>query len=132
MLLLLEGVNDLLASDTGTVAGMNSAMDSVIDALRTMIQFAKDRGAQVFVATLLPMTRPRAANVIAAVPTLNSRIRALAAEKNVPLVDLYAAVPTALIGSDGLHPVAQAYDVIADEWLKAIIATLEVKPSPPQ
>jgi lysophospholipase L1-like esterase len=128
-LLLLEGVNDLLKPETATPAGMTGAMNSVIDALRTDIEFAKGRGARVFVATLLPMAPPVASNVIAALPTLNGRINSLAVQENITLVDLYSAVPLTLLGADGLHPKPGAYDLVADEWLKAIIATMEAKTS---
>jgi lysophospholipase L1-like esterase len=126
-LLLLEGVNDLLKPETSTPAGMDSAMNSVVDALRTGIEFAKARGARVFVATLLPMIPPQPSNVIAAMPTLNGRIKSLALQENVTLVDLNAAVPLTLMGADGLHPKAGAYVLIAQEWLNGIIATMEVK-----
>ncbi len=127
-LLVMEGVNDLLSPETATPVGMEDAMKSITDALRRMTRFAKDRGARVYVATLLPMKPPRPSNVIAAIPTLNAKIRTLVAEENATLVDLYNAVPPDLIGSDGLHPKVATYDVIAEEWLKAIIATLEINP----
>jgi lysophospholipase L1-like esterase len=126
-LLLLEGVNDLLKPETATPAGMEGAMNSVVDALRTNIQYAKGRGARVFVATQLPMTPPVPSNVIAALPALNGRIKSLAVQENVTLVDLNSAVPLTLMGTDGLHPKAGAYDLIAQEWLNAIMATMEVK-----
>jgi lysophospholipase L1-like esterase len=127
-LLVMEGDNDLLAPETSTPAGMDEAIKSVTDALRRMIRFAKGRGARVYVATLLPVTPPKPQNVIAAVPTLNAKIRTLVAEEDATLVDLYKAVPPDLIGSDGLHPKLATYDLIAEEWLKAIIATLEINP----
>jgi lysophospholipase L1-like esterase len=94
-----------------------------------MIRFAKSRGARVFLGTLVPMTAPQPTNVIAAVPVLNSRIKSLAAAENVTLVDLFAALPTSELGGDGLHPKPSGYALLADEWLKAIEATMEVKPS---
>jgi lysophospholipase L1-like esterase len=100
--------------------------------LRTDIAFAKSRGALVFLATIVPMTAPSPPNAIAAIPTLNTRIKALAQEQNVTLVDINAVVPTSLISTiDGIHPKpgTEAYSLIADEWLKAIVATME-KPSP--
>ena len=131
-LLLLEGTNDITEATTQTVAGMNAAMDSVINALRTDITFAKGRGGRVFLGTLLPLVQPAAASSVAAIPPLNSRIKALAAEQSVPLVDLYAAVPATMISSvDGIHPKpgSEVYSLMADEWLKAIIATLQTRTS---
>ncbi len=127
-LLVMEGVNDLLAPDTATPAGMDAAMNSVIDALQRMVRFGKSRGARVFLGTLVPMAAPQPANVIAAVPVLNGRIKSLAAAENVALVDLFAAVPTSELSADGLHPKASGYNLVADEWLKAIIEKMEVKP----
>jgi len=128
--MLLEGTNDLTSPDTSTQAGMNAAIDSVVNALRVDIVFAKQRGAQVFLGTLVPMTPPEPPNVVAAVGTLNSRFKALAVEQNIALVDLNAAIPANLIGSDGIHPRpgSDVYDLMSDEWLKAIIATMETNP----
>jgi lysophospholipase L1-like esterase len=128
-LLLLEGANDLLDPTTFTPNGMQAAINSVVDALQNMVRQGKARGARVFLATLPPMIAPRADNVIAAVPTLNARITALAAVENVRLVDLYSAIPTTAVGSDGLHLNPQGYDLMAAEWFKAIIATMEASPS---
>lgn len=126
-LLLLEGLNDLLQPGTATAAGMQAAINSVTAALQNMIQQGKGRGARVFVATLLPLNKD--ANLTAGVNTLNTRIRALAIQENVPLADLNAVVPLNLIGADGIHPKAQAYDLVADEWLNAIVATMEIERS---
>ena len=57
-----------------------------------------------------------------------ARTRSLAAQEAVTIVDLNAAVPKEMIGADGLHPTAAAYELIADEWFRAIEATMEVKP----
>lgn len=124
-LLLLEGTNDLLDTAATSASGMQNAINSVVDALQNMIRQGRTRGARVFVATLPPITR--SANLAAAVVTLNNRIRSLAVQENATLVDLHAAVPVSLIGSDGLHPIPSAYDTIADEWMKAIAAALEVQ-----
>jgi lysophospholipase L1-like esterase len=128
-LLLLEGTNDLSVSpDT---RGINSAADG----LQRMVRDAKARGVRVFLATLPPMNshaekaKPRLATE-QAVPLLNERIRGIAAAENVTLVDLFAAVPVTELGNDGLHPTATGYGLMADEWLKAIIETMEIKPSP--
>ena len=125
-MLLLEGINDLLQIETASAAGMASAIDSVIDALRYDIGTARGHGTRVFLATLPPVTPPKPANVVAAVPVLNTRIQALAAEQNVTLVDLYTAMDSSLVGSDGLHLKPEGYGAVADEWMKAIQAALEV------
>jgi lysophospholipase L1-like esterase len=126
-LLLLEGINDLLRSETATPAGMQTAIDSVLSALQNMIRQGKARGIRVFLATLLPANRET--NLTAGINTANNLIRSLAVQEGVALVDLNAAVPTSQIGADGLHLKPAGYDLMADEWLKAIIATMEVTPS---
>jgi lysophospholipase L1-like esterase len=133
-LLVMEGTNDITDPTSRTADGMNKAMDSVIEALRTDITFAKGRGARVFLGTLLPLAPPVAPNAIAAIPVLNARIRTLADEQGVTLVNINAVVPASMLSADGIHPKAgsEAYSLMADEWLKAIIATLEVKPLPLQ
>jgi len=126
--MIMEGTNDITDVTTGTPAGMEAAMNSVIDALRTDVTFAKSRGAFVFLGTLVSLAPPVAPNSIAAIPTLNNRIKNLAVEQNVPLVDINAVVPSNMLGSDGIHPRSgsDAYSLMADEWMKAIEAKMEV------
>jgi lysophospholipase L1-like esterase len=128
VLLLLEGANDLLRPNASTAAGLQRTIDDVIDALRNMIQQGKSRGCSVFVATLFPID-PKRGNGASGVQPLNDRIKTLAAIENVSLVDLHAVVPLSMLGSDGLHPKAETYDVIAETWFSAIVATLEVESS---
>jgi len=124
VVLLLEGTNDLLGSQD------KATIDSATDALRTMVEYAKARGAKVFIATLPPMNP----NVFplgapsAAVPTLNDRIRGMAMTQGIPIVDLGAAIPVGLIGPDGKHPTAEGYAAIAEEFYESIVAALEVTP----
>jgi hypothetical protein len=65
--------------------------------------------------------------------SLNDKIKALAMKQNVPLVDLFAVVDKSDISTTGphtgIHPKAgsKAYENMANEWLKAIVATMEVK-----
>ena len=53
----------------------------------------------------------------------------MAQEENATLVDLNAAVPPSLIGSDGLHPTPQGVQAMADARFKAIVATMDTKTS---
>jgi len=124
--MLLEGTNDI----TDTVADINDAMNGVINGLRSDIIFAKGRGATVFLGTLLPLVPPVRPVPVAAVPTVNDRIKALALEQHVTLVDLNAAIPKEMISTlDGIHPKpgSPVYSLMADEWFKAIVDTMEVK-----
>lgn len=121
VLLLLEGVNDV------TFSTDNATITNVKEALRSMVREAKGRGEQVFIATLLPLNPSRrSVDAAGAVLALNAQIKTMAEEENVTLVDLYAAVPLSLIGSDGLHPTPEGYTAMADAWFKAIVATLEI------
>jgi lysophospholipase L1-like esterase len=124
-LLLLEGTNDML-DDTSP-----AQITSTVEELRDMVRDGKLYGLRVFVATLPPMKL--APNVfqrsVDAVPVLNDRIRMMAQQENVTLVDLYAALPPSLIGSDGKHPTPNGYQKMADTFFDAIKATLEVKTS---
>jgi lysophospholipase L1-like esterase len=131
-LLLMEGTNDITDRLTNTPAEIAAAINSVIDALRTEIVFAKGKGARVFLGTVVSLVPPVRASSVAAIPTLNDRIRALAVEQRVTLVDINAVVPTTMISTiDGIHPApgTEAYSLMADEWLKAIAATMEAAPS---
>ena len=121
-LLLLEGTNDLTSG-----VGSSAAVDGLVNALRLDVEFAKSKGVRVFLGTLVPITPPQNPAVIASVPAANTRIRSLAAVENVTLVDLNAALPDIYIGSQGLHPTAQGYEIMANEWFKAIVDTMEVK-----
>jgi lysophospholipase L1-like esterase len=128
ILLLLEGVNDMLNHPDQD--GINSAAD----ALQKMVRDSNARGVTVFLATLPPMvpggkTSPA---ILAAAPRLNDRIRVIASQQNVTLVDLAVALPATAIGSDGVHMTREGYGLMAEEWLKAIIAKLEIKTSTPQ
>jgi lysophospholipase L1-like esterase len=126
VLLLEEGINDL-GDDPRAIGPM-------VDALADMIQEARARGIQVFVATLLPERpgAPKAAAVSLITPA-NERIRQMAAYEGARLVDLYEGFggsPDPYIGADGLHPNQLGYQKIAELFFDAIRATLEVSSTP--
>jgi lysophospholipase L1-like esterase len=121
VVLLLHGVNDLALGNTDLPAG----------SLHNMTEEGKRRGALVFLSTMMP-TRAGGKNSpnVALVEELNTKIRAIAALEGVVLVNLYdALLPEAgtVIGSDGLHPTEVGYKRMADVFLAAIQANLEVK-----
>jgi len=66
------------------------------------------------------------------VAPFNDQVRALAASKGIPLVDVYQAFngQLSLIGSDGLHPTAAGYHLIADTFFAAIKQNLEAPATP--
>jgi lysophospholipase L1-like esterase len=121
VLLLLEGVNDLISG--GSIA-------SVVDGLRRMIREARSRGIVVFLGTLLP-ERPgglRAGHPELIAPA-NDEIRRLADAEGATLVDLYQAFggsPDPLIDADGLHPTAAGYKRMGETFFSAIRSRLEV------
>lgn len=125
VVLLFEGVNDL-------AGGELSKISVVVNNLRTMIQTARGRGAQVFLATLLPeIPGGRRTGAIALIVPANDQIRALAASQGVALVDLYQAfngMERVLIGDDGLHPNPAGYEKIADVFFDAVRSRLELPP----
>ena len=130
VLLLEEGVNDILGGDPSMVA-------QVIDGLRDMVRKAKARGVRVFLATLIPAraggTPPRGDGPLLLIPETNSHIRLLAQNEGVTLVDLYegfGGIPGPYIDVDGLHPTELGYRKIAEIFFNAIRATLELPPSP--
>jgi lysophospholipase L1-like esterase len=123
VVLLMEGSNDLADRD-------NSDIEPAIRGLRAMIQDAKSRGLRVFLATVPPMV-PGGFRALpwSLVPTLNGRIRSLASEQGVTLVDIEAAFGQSFqqyIGFDGLHPNAAGYAKMADTFFAALKNGLEV------
>jgi lysophospholipase L1-like esterase len=102
----------------------------MIDDLRDMVRDAQARNIQVFLATLLPQ-RPGGsrANSPDLIPSANDRIRQMAANQGVPVVDLYQAFngsPDPYIGADGLHPTEQGYQKVAQTFFDALSAALTV------
>jgi lysophospholipase L1-like esterase len=118
VVLLMEGTNDLLdRPDIGRGA------DSAMVGLRQMVQEAKSQNVKVGLATVPPQ-RPggRRDAVARLIPSFNDRIRALAAEENVVMIDVYDAMKDnlSLIGVDDLHPTIMGYDVMAGAFFEAI------------
>ena len=127
--LLMEGTNDLLdRPDIGRGA------DSALVALRRMVQDAKSLNVKVGLATVPPQraggVRGRDA-VARLIPSFNDRIRALAAEEQVVLIDVYDAMKDnlSLIGVDDLHPTIMGYDVMAGVFFEAIKKSFEEVPA---
>ncbi len=125
VVLLMEGANDLIDHSDA----------EIIVALNAMIDYARNQKLKVFLATVppenadgcAPECRGRKAD---AVPLLNSDIAGLAAQKSVPLVDVYQAFggDLSLIGGDGLHPTVAGYKLIANTFFAKITQTLELPP----
>ena len=122
--LLLEGVNAVWIRSTNTQAAN----------LRTMITSARQRGVEVIIATVMPVTAAWEADghvgSMSRIRALNTRILQLAAEFNLgPVVDLFALFEAnpQLIGSDGLHPTAQGQTRIAEAFRDEIVRRYDVR-----
>jgi lysophospholipase L1-like esterase len=128
VVLLLEGYNDI----------RETVPESIKTDLRLMIREGRAIGAETLLSTLTPITderergRPGTQTAIRAV---NGKIRELAAEQGVELVDAFAAFggDESLFGSDGLHPNKRGYARLAEAFYKAIVNKFETNPgTPPQ
>ena len=120
-LLIEEGINDLDAGE--------SNLDPMVGGLRDIVRAAKGRGVHVFLATLLPQREGGSrAQAVTLLRQGNTRIRQVAVEENVTLVDLYQAFngsPDPYIDVDGLHPTEAGHLKIAEMFFDAIKSTLE-------
>ena len=121
VVLLMEGTNDLQVLNP---------IDA-LEALEGMVRNARVRGARVFLATIPPQKsgfRTNAAS-IALIPGFNDQIRALATREGATLVEVYNGMRNRLdlIGADGLHPVPQGYDLMAQIFFDTIRTTLEAQ-----
>lgn len=126
VLLLMEGTNDLFHERV-------TGPDLAIAALDVMVTRARDMGISVFLATIPPQRlggpRDEVARII---PAFNDRIRALAASRNVTLVDVYAALVVnvpAYISGDDLHPTAGGHRLIGETFYAAIRTKLDSTPT---
>jgi lysophospholipase L1-like esterase len=123
--LLLEGLNELSA-----LTAMSGVLRAT-NAIDTMAKEVRNRGARLFLATLPPTrsTGPRAVPA-SLMLSLNAQIRATARGEGAVVVDLHGALSTDVtryIGPDGAHPTEAGYERIADTFLAAIRADLEVR-----
>ena len=126
VLLLLEGINEL----------DNLGATKVANDLKEMVASGLSRGADVLLATLMPVGNVREIQrpgTRAAVQELNEQIRQIARNRNLgPVVDLFSVFKRtpSLLGRDGLHPTAAGYRAIADAFLEAILLRWEVTKGP--
>lgn len=117
VLLLLEGVNDL---------NSRAGIAPTIEAVASMIQYARAQGVFVLVATLPPQRRGgQRASSVDLVPGFNDELRKMAAGEGATLVDVNSAFDLIWIGQDGLHPTDAGYSRLADIFFAAIRRAFE-------
>lgn len=127
VLLLMHGINDI---------HQGTQPEDLVEGLRRMVQQGRSSGASVYLGTLLPQRLDACRNFALAsdINDTNNRIRTLGFLEGAPIVDLHAALAgkeDTLLGPDGLHPNEAGYKVMAETFLAAIRATLEVtSPAP--
>lgn len=124
--ILLEGVNDIIAADV-TGEGITIAEAG----LSALAAEARNRRARVFLCTLPPTRRGRRQVPMSAIQAFNDRVRAIARGEGAYLVDVFGALlpdADAMIGSDGLHLTEAGYRRVAETVFTAIRDDLEIKP----
>jgi lysophospholipase L1-like esterase len=111
-LLILYGANDVIHSNPPS---------EVIESLRGIIRAAKANKTIPVIATTPPQVGSHSA-FNGGVISLNVRIRSLAGEEGVKLVDLEAALDghNEYFTSDGLHPNNTGHSVIAAEFFDVL------------
>jgi len=129
-LLLLEGINDMNNGISATTAAASLAQMAQVGRLYNLtVLVATMPQTYVVVNPNTMQVRQNSADKI--VPFNNEVRRLLAGVQNVYLVDVYAAFGSnrALIGDDGLHPTPAGYDVMAQQFHAAVVATFPVRGS---
>jgi lysophospholipase L1-like esterase len=139
VLMLLEGFNDinLALLDRPTDDDTPISIAPIADNLFSMALNAQERGVEVLLATLTPVTDAReesAPGTRGAITALNAEIRSIAAQLGLGgVVDLYAALDgiPGLIGADGFHPTVSGYRQMAEIYFTEVVSRYDVTPRPP-
>jgi lysophospholipase L1-like esterase len=127
-LLLMEGTNDVVFK--------RISMDTAAFNLKKMIETCQGYGVFVVLATIIPRDDKRWYNPFfkERIFELNEKIRDLAPEVKVPLVDMFDIFFSHpggwrnLLSSDKVHPSVKGYIVMTESWFEEI-QTLPFPPS---
>lgn len=129
VVLLMEGANDLNALSKGTQA---NAVNTIANAMVSMIRTARQGGRTVFVGTLTPQRPGGKAPRPEWVQPVNDRLRTVVPAEGAVLVDTWQALggaPDPYVDFDGLHLTVAGYAKVADAFFSAIRTKLETKAS---
>ena len=126
VVLLMQGTNDLSIRHGGGPDVAAAALDS-------MVRRTQALGVDIVLMTVPPQ---RAREEAARVTPLNSRIRQIAARRDVELIDVHELILNGscpggrtipCMGPDGLHPTTDGYQLIADEIAEVIVDLYDVE-----
>lgn len=135
LVVIMEGINDLNAG---------VAFGTIVDNLRAMVRTAKNAGKAVMLGTVLPVVTvsypfkgemlPYTKGDNVAIEELNRRIRIVAGEESVILVDFWQSFRNhpnmaSLFSADGLHPSAAGYLRMAELVRGHVIQQFDGKPA---
>lgn len=128
VVVILAGTNDI-AVNTGP-----STPEMVEDNFESMAAIAKANGIRMVISSILPAARypwrPEVQQPAEQIRALNMRLKALAAREGLVYLDYYTPMANAQGGldpelaSDGVHPTAKGYAVMAPLAEKAIAEAL--------
>lgn len=122
VVLLMHGYNNISNTSTLTATALQ---------VNAMAAEGRNRNARVFIAALAPSRQGLRSSIPnSAVQAYNDRLREVARGEGAIFVDLYGAMIAGVetyIGGDGLHPNELGYKKMAEIFLAAIQANLEVR-----
>ena len=98
VLLLLHGVNNV-----NTVPPSQDSIATIVDAVEEMVELARARNVDVFLANLPPQKPTTKATGGARIQQFNAFMPDVAAEEGAVFVDLYSNMTTDMLMEDGLH-----------------------------
>ncbi len=118
IVLLMIGTNDITHS--GICDGAPCLSDSHI---ASMLDNALNAGVTPIVSTIIPFSKYEEDN---AVRELNTQIKAIASRRGVSVVDNYQKFSSVgfSVYDNRLHPNDEGYEIMAEEWYRAVIGKL--------